>query len=195
MPESRVKAHRFLAAGLGVFIVSHLLIHLSAAFGASFHTAILSAVQGLYRNPIIEPVLILAIIIQIAIGAQLVLRRARQAGKTSWGWAQIISGLYLALFLIVHSSAALTTRYWAGIETDFYWAAETLRTAPGKYIFAPYYALGVTSVFVHLAAALHFGGAGKRVTAGLITLGIITAGVIVASFAGVFYEIEFPVKG
>jgi len=50
-----VKAHRILAVGLGIFIISHLIIHLTAIAGAEVHIVVLESSQWLYRNWLIEP--------------------------------------------------------------------------------------------------------------------------------------------
>lgn len=196
MSYTLVKAHRFVAVGLGLFIVSHFAIHLSAMGGVEVHLTWLKRAGWIYSNPIIEPLLIFAILVQVFIGTRLVRRRWKLPGKGFWGWAQIISGLYLAMFLLVHISAALITRYFVGLETNFYWAAGTLNVGGLKYIFAPYYFFGVLSVFTHLAAAMFFGWRGKGPYAIrlIFGFGFIIAAVIVATFAGVFYEINLPKK-
>lgn len=194
MQSSLVKAHRILAVGLGVFIISHLAIHLTAVNGADIHIAVLSKFQGLYRNWLIEPLLIIAIFSQIWIGARLVKRRFKQAEKGFWGWAQILSGCYLAMFMIVHGLAALSTRHILGLETNFYWAAGTLNIHPLPYFFAPYYFFGVMSVFIHLGAAVHFGWAkhGARVSPLLVLTGLIVSALILAAFGGWLYGINLP---
>lgn len=196
MPHSLVKAHRFLALGLGFFILSHLAIHLSALAGAETHMALLSKFQGIYRNWAVEPLLYIAIITQVIIGGKLVWRRYSQSQKGFWGWAQIISGAYLAMFMIVHGSAALITRHIIGLDTNFYWAAGTLNIDPIRYLFAPYYMLGVMSVFVHLGAAIHFGWEqhGKRYAFIFPLVGLIVSTLIIITFSGGFYEIVLPTE-
>ena len=189
-----VKAHRILACGLGLFLISHFAIHLTAIGGAELHLNVLDKFQGVYRNLLIEPLLFLAIVTQIFIGAKLVWRRWKQPAKGFWGWAQILSGFYLIFFFILHTSAALSTRYLVGLDTNFYWAAGTLNVGALKYFFAPYYFLGVLSVFTHLAAAIYFGWSGKGKIASklILLLGVIIASLIVCAFGGVFYDISLP---
>lgn len=194
MTTSFVKAHRILAIGLSLFILIHLIIHLSAINGPETHIKWLTTIQGTYRNWAIEPLLILGIILQVIIGGRLIWRRCKQPQKGFWGWAQIISGVYLAAFLINHSSAALFTRYVVGLDTNFYWAAATLKITPTKLFFAPYYLMGVTSIFAHLGAALYFGRSQKShlPPALILSLGVIVSVMITATFSGVFYEIQIP---
>jgi len=184
--------HRILACGLGLFLISHFAIHLTAIGGVELHLNVLDKFQGVYRNLLIEPLLFLAIVTQIFIGAKLVWRRWKQPAKGFWGWAQILSGFYLIFFFILHTSAALFTRYLVGLDTNFYWAAGTLNVGALKYFFAPYYFLGVLSVFTHLAAAIYFGWSGKVVSKLVLLLGVIIAALIVSALSGVFYDITIP---
>lgn len=185
--------HRLLASFLGLFIITHLAVHLTALGGAETHQNILTSIQGIYRNKFVEPVLVLAILMQVYVGIRLYWRRRKLPRQTKWMRIQSISGLYLAFFLLVHSSAAISTRHLFGLDTDFYWAAGTLNIEPLKYGFAPYYFLGVSAFFAHIAAALSF----KRSVPNLapkfiIVLGLVVAATIIATFAGAFYEITLP---
>ncbi len=193
MPRSLIQAHRFLAFGVGIFIATHLTVHVTALSGIAVHKAMLGAVQTVYRNPIVEPLLLIAILAQIMIGARLLARRWKSADKGFWGWAQILSGLYLAFFMLVHAGAALSTRHLLGMDTDFYWSAATFLIAPFSYAFIPYYFLAVMSVFTHLAAAVHFGWPQQRVLPrALLAAGAIVYAMIFASFSGALFEINLP---
>lgn len=66
------------------------------------------------------------------------------------------SALFLANFIIMHTGAALVTRNIFGLDTTFYWPAGTLMIEPLRFVFAPYYVLGITALGAHLLAALHF---------------------------------------
>ena len=74
------KMHRLGAVILSVFIVSHLLVHLSAYWGATTHLATLDAVQGVYRNRLGEALLVGVILSQIFTGV----RRLSFRGQTGW---------------------------------------------------------------------------------------------------------------
>ncbi|MEO9970099.1 MAG: hypothetical protein ABJG15_09810 [Hyphomonadaceae bacterium] len=194
MQSRLVKAHRLIALGLVTFLITHLSIHLTAIAGPETHIALLTRFQIVYRNWLVEPLLIIAILVQIFIGGKLIWRRWKQPNKGFWGWTQILSGGYIAIFLIMHSSAALTTRYIVGLDTNFYWAASTLNIDPLQFFFAPYYFFGIVSIFAHLGAAMHFGWKGKGGIASWCVLGagVIIAVLIVSTFGGVFYDIQLP---
>jgi len=194
MSLSLVKAHRLLAAGLALFILTHFAVHLTAIGGLDMHIAVLSKIQPAYRNWIIEPILMLAILLQVVIGGKLVWRRWKSPYKGFWGWAQILSGAYLGFFLLAHSSAMLFARHIAGLETNFYYAAAPLNIAPLQFLFAPYYTLGIVSVFAHLGAALYFGRPKKNpfLSWAVIGFGVTIALTIVATFGGAFFDIQIP---
>ena len=184
--------HRATAIVLALFILSHLAIHLFALGGAPAHLKALDSVQWIYRNPIGEGVLVSVILVQIVTGA----RRLKFKRKLKNGWArlQVLSGLYLMMFLLVHTSAALYTHQIFGLETDFYWAAGSLHFSPLRYIFAVYYFLAVLAFFTHAACAFHFGWRGqyKSLRKPLIMVGALIGGTIVLTFWGAFYDIAIP---
>ena len=191
--KSRVKTiHRFTAILLLLFITSHLAVHLTALGGIEQHLKTLKAVQGIYRNPIGEIILVLAVITQVITGA----KRLRFKRLRGWAKAQVISGCYLLFFLIIHTSAAVSTHTLFGLETNFYWAAGTVNISPIKYGFMPYYFAGVLAFFVHVAAALRMGWprTPKTILYALPFLGTLIGLIIVASFAGAFYPIEVPAE-
>lgn len=182
--------HRIGAVILGLFIITHLGVHLVALGGAEAHIAALDAVQWIYRNPIGETLLVAVILSQVVTGG----RRLRFRGVTGWARAQVASGVYLLLFLILHASAALYTHHIFGLETDFYWSAGSLAFEPIRYGFALYYFGAILAVFTHLAAAVHFGWpqAGALLPRALPWAGAAIAIAILASFSGFFYPIELP---
>ncbi len=180
--------HRSIAVLLGLFIVSHLAVHLFALAGAEAHLAALDAVQWTYRNPVVETLLVLAILTQIVTGV----RRLRLRNISGWALAQVVSGAYLVMFLIVHTSAALYTHHIFGLETDFYWAAGSMHFDPIRYGFALYYFAAIVAVFTHLGAAAHFGwpAAPKLLPPALPALGAVIAAAIIVAFWGALYPIE-----
>ena len=196
MPISLVKAHRILASLLLIFIITHLFIHLTALGGADLHIKILSVARYFYLNAIIEPILILSIIAQVIIGFMLLKRRWKQSDKGFWGWLQILSGAYLGFFIIIHSGAALITRYYIDLDTNFYWEAGTLNIGISPYFFTPYYFLAVFSLFSHLAAAIHFGWPEKAkiLSPLIIVTGAVLGISIIMTFNGSLYEIDIPLE-
>ncbi len=150
----RQRLHLLFGAGLLVFIAAHLANHLALANGSTDHIATMEALRTFYRHPVVEPLLIVGLIIQLALGLRLALRRGRP--QSGWAWAQVTSGGYLFVFLLMHVPAVLFGRLVQSLDTNIFFAAATVHETPMSLFFAPYYTLAVTAVFLHLAAALRF---------------------------------------
>ncbi len=185
------KIHRMLAGILSLFILGHLAVHLTALWGVEAHLAALALMRKTYRNVLIEPLLLLAILAQIYTGAGFLRRRWRMRSQSVWLKIQLVSGGYLLFFLLNHTIAALLTRYGLGLDTNFYWAAATVNISPFKWFFAPYYALAIIAIFAHIGASLQQ----KQVRVGMPALiaGATISGLILVPFMGGLYEIELPV--
>jgi succinate dehydrogenase/fumarate reductase cytochrome b subunit len=179
-PFNPRRAHRLIALALALFLVLHLGNHLFLLEGVEAHRQALLTLRHLYRAAPVETVLLALFAAQIALG--LLLARRRGLGR-GWAAAQVVSGLYLAFFLVQHVPAVLIAR--AGhppIDTDARFAAAVLQGWGGLY-FAPYYALAVAALVTHLAAALHARGVRAR---SLPCAGLILGVLIVAGLMGTF---------
>lgn len=185
------KAHRITALILSLFLAQHLGAHLLAAFGPELHIGLLNAARALYRLWVVEAALIAALLAQVVMGLMLLWRRWRRGVTGFWGWAQVISGAYLAFFILNHTGAALTARWFTGLDTNFYWAASTLALPPLSYAFAIYYTAAVTALGAHIGAALYFAGRVGAARAALVA-GFVTGAAIIAIFSGALYDIALP---
>ncbi len=138
---------------LGLFLVLHLGNHLALFAGIEAHRSLQSLLRPLYRPAPVEAALLALFALQIALGLTLARRRGLGRG---WALAQVASGLYLAFFLLQHVPAVLLARAATPpVDTDARFAASVLSGWQGLY-FAPYYALALTALATHLAAAAHF---------------------------------------
>jgi hypothetical protein len=183
------KLHRITGALIALFLFSHLAVHLLALAGPEAHNGALKSVQWAYRNPVIEPLLIAALLFQIGLGIRLAIRRWREPGKSGWAKLQLASGFYLAYFTVNHSGAALYTRYIGGLDTNFWWVSGPLLHPKMQGFFYPYYALAVLSVGAHLGAILHFNG--KERAARIAAWGAVPVALVYwASFGGWLFPVE-----
>lgn len=184
-----VRLHRITATALALFLIAHLGGHLFALAGPGAHARALGAVQWIYRHPLVEPLLIAALLAQVGLGLRLAWRRWREPGKSGWARLQLASGLYLAYFIVNHSAAALYTRYGAGLDTNFWWVSGPLLHPVMQGYFYPYYALALLSLGAHLGAVLHFRG---RETLARIaaTSAAPIALAYLASFGGWLYPVS-----
>ena len=185
------QAHGRVALLLLIFIVVHFATHFSSLGGAKVHAQTLGWARPVYQFPLIEIGLVGAFAAQVILGLKLLGAIRKRKCKDRWHWVQFISGCYLAYFIIQHTAAALITRLYAGLDTNFYWAAGTLVIDPIKFYFAPYYALAVIAVVCHLVAALHFRGPRRWHTPAL-TLGPVAGLAFVLGYGGAFHDFEVP---
>jgi len=90
----RVKQiHRFTAIILGLFILSHLTVHLFALGGIEAHLKALDSVQWVYRNPIGEALLVIAIAVQIFTGLKRL--KAKRKNRSRWAKAQRLQAHFM----------------------------------------------------------------------------------------------------
>jgi len=191
MKRSAKQAHRTLALLIGLFLTIHFATHFSALGGFNAQDSALQAGRTFYRIPLVEIALVLALGAQVALGIRLLVAIRKRRRKDSWHWLQIISGGYLAFFLVAHTSSALLARLAFELDTNFYWAAGSLVLEPLKYGFAPYYTFAVMALLSHILAALHFRRP-ARWHAPALSLGPIAGTAIVLAYAGELYPVELP---
>ncbi len=137
-----------------VFVGLHLFNHIYSIFGAETHIRIMKMMRLFYRNPVIETLLLGAVMVQIITGLRL-FSSSRKLPLVSFEKLQVMTGLYLAFFLIIHVSAVLTGRYYLHLDTNFYFGVAGINTFPLSLFFVPYYALAILSFFGHTAAIHH----------------------------------------
>jgi hypothetical protein len=155
-------------------------------FGADIHIRAMNNLRFFYRNTIAEIILLLAVLTQIISGLKLFINKRKRA-VTGFDKLQIRSGLYLALFLVIHLGAVLTGRLYLHLDTNLYFGAAGLNTFPLSLFFIPYYGLAIISVFGHLSAV--HSNKMKREVLGLTprSQAIIILGLGVALTFAIFY--------
>jgi len=80
--------------------------------------AYMAVARRLYRDGLIEPVLLAMLFWQIGSGLWMAAQTWRNR-HGSVAWLQVVSGMYLAAFLTIHVAAVLYGRVGLGLETDF----------------------------------------------------------------------------
>ncbi len=148
----RIKSiHYFSGIVISVFVAFHLLNHASSVFGAEQHIAVMKLLRVVYRNVFIETLLLAAVLVQIITGLWL-FNKGRKWASTFFEKLQMWSGLYLAIFFLIHLSAVLGGRWVLHLDTNYYFGVAGLNTFPFNLFFIPYYGLAVLSFFGHIAA-------------------------------------------
>jgi hypothetical protein len=182
------RLHRAAGALLAVFAAVHVANHLAALGGVDAHVRFMDAARRVYRQPVVEAVLLLCVVLQAASGLRMLWAgRSRRRGVLAW--LQAGSGAYVALFLAIHVSAVLAGRIVGGLDTNFHFAAAGLHVWPFVLFFVPYYFLAVAALFVHVGCALRRGGMAVAWCAGA---GGVVAGLIVATLMGKVVPVEIP---
>lgn len=181
--------HRFSGAVLAAFIAIHLVNHLVGLAGIEAHRSFMAVARQVYRAPLVEPLLLAAVLVQIVTGA-IQLRAGWGTRHDFWSRLQALSGGYLLFYLANHTLSVLIAR--SDVDSDFFLAAAVLTVKPLPVFFVPYYLLGILALFAHLACAAHYHARADRFAIGLLAAGIVVAPLVVGVFAGAFYDIELP---
>ncbi|MEO0895647.1 MAG: hypothetical protein AAFY71_04585 [Bacteroidota bacterium] len=148
------RAHFISGMFLTIFIGFHLFNHFMSLFGSEVHISVMNSLRLIYRNPVIEILLMLAVLLQIGSGIKLFSIRKPYA-SSFFDRLHLWSGMYLAIFLLIHVSAVLIGRSVLQLDTNIYFGAAGLNTFPINLFFIPYYSLAVLSFFGHVAAIHH----------------------------------------
>lgn len=145
------QVHFFSGIALALFIGIHLFNHFISIFGIDRHIELMDSLRKIYRHPVIEIILLIVVVVQILSGLQL-FRRKDSRKAAFFDKLHLYSGLYLAIFLVIHVSAVLVGRFYLKLDTNFYFGAAGINSFPVNLFFIPYYALAILSFFGHLAA-------------------------------------------
>lgn len=148
------RLHSISGITLALFIAINLFNHTLSFFGAEIHIEWMHVLRMFYRNRIVEPLLLIAMLLQMITGIKL-LKAMRKNIISFFDKLQIWTGLYLVLFLIIHLCAVFGGRLILHLDTNLYFGVAGLNTFPLCLFFIPYYSLAMLSVFGHLAAIHH----------------------------------------
>ena len=136
---------------LAVFVGVHLTNHLTVLVSPATHIAFMKAARLVYRNPLVESALLAAVFLQIITGLRLV-KSVWRIPKNAWERLHVVSGLYLAFFLLIHVSAVLSGRFVFHLDTNLYFGAAGLNQFPLLLFFVPYYSLAILAFSAHVAS-------------------------------------------
>lgn len=145
------RIHYLSGLTITVFICLHLFNHLCSLFGVEAHIQIMDNLRLLYRNVFVESLLLLAVLIQVISGAKLFILKKKTVTHF-FEKLQLWSGLYLALFFVIHLAAVFIGRLFLELDTNIYFGAAGLNTFPFNLFFIPYYGLAIISFFGHISA-------------------------------------------
>jgi len=192
------KIHFSCGVIITVFTALHLYNHLYSLFGITAHIELMSDLRVIYRTRIAESILLAAIVFQMYSGIKLLLHK-KKTNLFLFDRIQILTGLYLSIFLLIHLSAVLSGRYFLNLDTNFYFGVAGLNTFPLSIFFVPYYGLAIVSIFGHLAA-IHskkmkkniFGLTPKNQAFAIIFSGLILMLLILYGLTNKFNGVDLP---
>ena len=184
--------HGITAAILAVYVLFHLANHLFGLLGPEWHHRVMELGRRVYRAQLIEPLLVAAMLFQIATGVDL-FRRWTSRPLDAFRVFQLASGLYLAIFILGHmNSVFIFARRYLRIETDWSFATggpTGLIVDPWNVRLIPHYWLGTFFVLTHLAGGarvvLAAHGADAKTLSAVWTFGLVaSAGIASAILLG-----------
>lgn len=178
---------------LGLFIVPHLGNHLTGFVSGADHIGVMKLVRLVYRNAVIEPLLITLIAFQIMSGFILVRRRLNRTNDF-FGTLQTMTGIYVGCYFLGHMTAVFSAR-GAGTDTNWNWLTSDdkgLLFHLSSFSLAGHYWVGPIAIVTHVACGLRMvmlehGVAERGATRAawtLIGLGVAGSSVILAGLLG-----------
>ncbi len=191
--------HRTTAALVLAFIAVHMITHVSGLWGITAYNSVQNTFRLVYQNPILEPILLASVAFQLASGLILLIRKTRRGLRGPWDRIQVVSGGIILFFTTQHMVSFVISRWIDGLDTNFYWPASVMSSAPFIWYFVPYYFAGVAAMFIHIASAsrLYFLRSQNKTAAtrsfwALTSLGITLAVSIELMLAGAFFDVTLP---
>jgi hypothetical protein len=152
------KIHIAAAIPLLIYGFGHIANHLAAIDSFAVSDAVMDTLRKVYRIPAVEIFLITAVMVQVVTGARLISGSRILARSTFLHNAQILSGAYLAVFILTHvSNVVLVDRILNGNDTLFSGFTGKgmygMLSLPNQPRLIPYYFVSVVALFVHIGAA------------------------------------------
>ena len=146
-------SHGISAAIITLFALFHIVNHLAGLAGGNAHLALMKAFRTVYRTPVVEGLLGIAVLFQVASGTVLLRRRLMTSDR--FEMLQGAAGAYLLMFFVSHLRAVLHTRYIHHMDTNWIWLTSTnLLTDEWSARLVPYYFLGIVALGLHGACGL-----------------------------------------
>jgi hypothetical protein len=181
--------HRRLALAHGVsasailllFIGPHIVNHLAGFWNGPVHIAIMNVVRRVYRDDIVQPVL---------------LARMRMPSDFL-GTVQTMSAVFVGVYLLAHMTAVFATRH-AGTDTNWIWLTRPngsmlVSLSPSNLRLIAHYWVGPIAIVAHVACGLRMvllqrdisPATTNRIALALITVGVVASSVILVALLNV----------
>jgi hypothetical protein len=177
-----------------LFVAPHIGNHLAGFWSGPVHIAIMNVVRRVYRNDIVQPVLLALIGFQILSGTILVRRRMRMPSDI-FGTVQTMCGAYIGVYFLAHMTAVFAARY-AEIDTNWAWLTrpnDSLLASLSKLRLIAHYWVGPIAIVAHVACGLRWVllqhdismATANRIAWALIAVGVVASSLIIAALLNV----------
>jgi hypothetical protein len=188
-------AHGFSACAiLLLFIGPHIANHVAGFWSGAVHIAVMNVVRHVYRDDIVQPVLLALIGFQILSGTALVRRRMRIPSDVL-GTVQTMSGTYIGVYFLAHMTAVFAARH-AGVDTNWSWLTrpnDSLLASLTKLRLIAHYWVGPTAIIAHIACGLRWvllqrdisPATANRLAWALIAVGVVASSIILLALLNV----------
>jgi hypothetical protein len=168
-----------------IFLTLHIANHLMFPAGEGMYDAVMKVFRHVYRNDILQPLVVALFLFQVGTGLFFVWRLTA-APSDRFRTFQIASGVYLAFYVLGHmDSVFIFARTYLGIDTgwDFATGAPTgIIKDPWNIRLLPHYWLGAFFVLAHLAtgarAVIMAHGVSKAFADRFMISGTVVAAII-----------------
>ena len=179
-----------------IFLVWHLLNHMTAFLSIDANQAMMKVLRKWYRSELVQPLLVALFIFQVCSGL-ILLWRATAVKSDFLRTLQTITGAFLAVFITSHLNAVFVLgRHLSDVDTTFLWAAGAptgLLPDAWNVRLIPHYSLAVWWVITHLGLGLQIilfehrvsPTVTNRVACGTAALGLLVASIITAALMSV----------
>jgi hypothetical protein len=194
--------HRRLAVAHGVsalailllFVGPHIGTHLAGFWSGSAHTEIMNASRRIYRNDIVQSILLALIGFQILSGIVLVRGKMRMPSDI-FGTVQTIFGAYIGVYFLAHMTAVFAARS-AGVDTNWAWLTrpnDSMLNSLSNLRLIAHYWVGPIAIVAHVGCGLRAvllqhkvpTAMADRLVLALISLGVVASSLIMAALFNV----------
>lgn len=177
-----------------LFVGPHIGNHLAGFWSGQLHIAIMNVVRRVYRDDIVQPMLLALIGFQILSGTILVRRRMRMPSDI-FGTVQAMCGAYIGVYFLAHMTAVFAARH-AEIDTNWAWLTrpnDSLLASLSKLRLIAHYGVGPIAIVAHVACGLRWVllqhnismATANRIAWALITVGVVASSLIMAALLNV----------
>ncbi len=84
------------------FVAIHMITHISGLWGIAAYNTVQNIFRTDYQNPILEPILLASIAVQLVSGLILPIRQTQRGLRSTWDRIQVISGGIILYFTTQH---------------------------------------------------------------------------------------------